>query len=112
MIREEVGLSLDTAENEVLGHGAKVVITKDMTTIIGDGSTQELVNKRVAQIKNLLEVQYSPSKCYVLSFSSGNHFSFLCRNVGRLCRQQNRTMKKRNLMRELQNSQVVLLSFR
>lgn len=59
VIREEVGLSLDTAENEVLGHGAKVVITKDMTTIIGDGSTQELVNKRVAQIKNLLEAAES-----------------------------------------------------
>lgn len=59
VIREEVGLSLDTAENEVLGHAAKVVLTKDMTTIIGDGSTQELVNKRVAQIKNLLEAAES-----------------------------------------------------
>lgn len=59
VIREEVGLSLDTAENEVLGHAAKVVLTKDMTTIIGDGSTQELVNKRVTQIKNLLEAAES-----------------------------------------------------
>lgn len=61
MIREEVGLSLDTAGKEVLGHAAKVVLTKDTTTIVGDGSTQELVNKRVSQIKNLLEVQFSPS---------------------------------------------------
>lgn len=56
MIREEIGLTLDKADKEVLGHAAKVVLTKDTTTIVGDGSTQEAVNKRVAQIKNLIEV--------------------------------------------------------
>ncbi|KAL8122946.1 ruBisCO large subunit-binding protein subunit beta, chloroplastic-like [Apium graveolens] len=55
VIREEVGLSLDTASKEVLGHAAKVVLTKDTTTIVGDGSTQESVNRRVAQIRNLAE---------------------------------------------------------
>ncbi|KAI8002311.1 hypothetical protein LOK49_LG08G00247 [Camellia lanceoleosa] len=55
VIREEVGLTLDQADKEVLGHAAKVVLTKDSTTIIGDGSTQEVVNKRVAQIRNLIE---------------------------------------------------------
>ncbi|KAL2555102.1 Chaperonin 60 subunit beta 1 [Forsythia ovata] len=55
VIREEVGLSLDTAGSEVLGLAAKVVLTKDTTTIVGDGSTQEAVNKRVAQIRNLVE---------------------------------------------------------
>lgn len=55
VIRDEVGLSLDKAEKEVLGHAAKVVLTKETTTIIGDGSTQEAVNKRVSQIKNLVE---------------------------------------------------------
>ncbi|XP_021804984.1 ruBisCO large subunit-binding protein subunit beta, chloroplastic-like, partial [Prunus avium] len=40
---------------EVLGHASKVVLTKDTSTIVGDGSTQEAVNKRVAQIKNLIE---------------------------------------------------------
>uniref|UniRef100_A0A5B6YNS3 Putative chaperonin 60 subunit beta 2 n=1 Tax=Davidia involucrata TaxID=16924 RepID=A0A5B6YNS3_DAVIN len=55
VIREEVGLSLDKAGNEVLGQAAKVVLTKDTTTIVGDGSTQEAVNKRVAQIRNLVE---------------------------------------------------------
>ncbi|KAG8494716.1 hypothetical protein CXB51_012279 [Gossypium anomalum] len=55
VIREEVGLSLDKAEKEVLGHAAKVVLTKETTTIVGDGSTQEAVNKRVSQIKNLVE---------------------------------------------------------
>lgn len=55
VIREEVGLSLDTADKEVLGHAAKVVLTKETTTIVGDGSTQESVNRRVAQIRNLAE---------------------------------------------------------
>ncbi|XP_057473250.1 ruBisCO large subunit-binding protein subunit beta, chloroplastic [Actinidia eriantha] len=55
VIRDEVGLSLEKAEKEVLGHAAKVVLTKDTTTLVSDGSTQESVNKRVAQIRNLLE---------------------------------------------------------
>lgn len=57
MIREEVGLTLDNVGKEVLGQAAKVVLTKDSSTIVGDGSTQEAVNKRVAQIKNLIEVK-------------------------------------------------------
>ncbi|KAJ7980594.1 ruBisCO large subunit-binding protein subunit beta, chloroplastic [Quillaja saponaria] len=56
VIREEVGLTLDKAGKEVLGHASKVVLTKDTTTVVGDGSTQEAVNKRVAQIRNLIEV--------------------------------------------------------
>lgn len=55
VIREEVGLTLENATSDVLGLAAKVVLTKDTTTIVGDGSTQELVNKRVAQIRNLVE---------------------------------------------------------
>jgi hypothetical protein len=56
VVREEVGLALDKVGSEVLGHASKVVLTKDTTTIVADGSTQEAVNKRVAQIKNLIEV--------------------------------------------------------
>ncbi|KAG2251533.1 hypothetical protein Bca52824_081669 [Brassica carinata] len=55
VIREEVGLSLDKAGKEVLGHAAKVVLTKETSTIVGDGSTQDAVQKRVTQIKNLIE---------------------------------------------------------
>ncbi|KAG5557025.1 hypothetical protein RHGRI_007317 [Rhododendron griersonianum] len=54
--RDELGLTLDKADKEVMGHGAKVVFTKDSTTIVGDGSTQDAVNQRVAQIKNFIEV--------------------------------------------------------
>ncbi|GAA0145688.1 hypothetical protein Leryth_005151 [Lithospermum erythrorhizon] len=55
VIREEVGLTLDSAGSDVLGHAAKVVLTKDRTTIVGDGSTEDAVNKRVEQIRNLVE---------------------------------------------------------
>ncbi|KAF9617972.1 hypothetical protein IFM89_039265 [Coptis chinensis] len=55
VIREEVGLTLDKAEKEVLGNAAKVVLSKETTTIVGDGSTQDAVNKRVSQIRNLIE---------------------------------------------------------
>ncbi|GAV83931.1 Cpn60_TCP1 domain-containing protein [Cephalotus follicularis] len=55
VIRDEVGLALDKVGKEVLGTASKVVLTKDTTTIVGDGSTQEAVNKRVAQIRNLIE---------------------------------------------------------
>ncbi|KAF5735685.1 putative rubisco subunit binding-protein beta subunit rubb [Tripterygium wilfordii] len=55
VIREEVGLALDKVGKEVLGNASKVVLTKDTTTIVGDGTTQEAVEKRVAQIRNLIE---------------------------------------------------------
>ena len=51
-----MGLSLDKADKDVLGLAAKVVLTKDATTIVGDGTTQEEVLKRVSQIRNLIEV--------------------------------------------------------
>ncbi|GJQ93087.1 RuBisCO large subunit-binding protein subunit beta, chloroplastic [Tanacetum coccineum] len=58
VIRDEVGLTLENAGSEVLGFAAKVVLTKDTTTIVGNGSTQELISKRVTQIKNQLEVHF------------------------------------------------------
>lgn len=56
VVRDEIGLSLESVGPEVLGHAAKVVVTKDSTTIVGDGSTQEAVNARVQQIRNQIEV--------------------------------------------------------
>ncbi|KAH7284159.1 hypothetical protein KP509_34G041900 [Ceratopteris richardii] len=55
VVRDEIGLSLDKVGSEVLGNAAKVVLSKDSTTIVGDGSTQEEVAKRVIQIRNLME---------------------------------------------------------
>lgn len=56
VVRDEIGLALDKVGTEVLGTAAKVVVTKDSTTIVGDGSTQDAVTKRVNQIRNLIEV--------------------------------------------------------
>lgn len=51
-----MGLTLEKAQKEVLGTTTKVVITKDSTLIVTDGSTQANVKKRVSQIENLVKV--------------------------------------------------------
>lgn len=56
VVRDEMGLTLEKAGKEVLGSAVKVVITKDSTLIVTDGSTQNAVNKRVAQIQSLVKV--------------------------------------------------------
>ena len=63
VIRDEVGLALDTVGNEVLGTAAKIVLTKDSTTIVSDGTTQEAVERRVNQIRSMLEVSLLVSVC-------------------------------------------------
>ncbi|XP_077237697.1 ruBisCO large subunit-binding protein subunit beta, chloroplastic-like isoform X2 [Tasmannia lanceolata] len=55
VVREDTGLTLDKVGKEVLGSASKVVITKDSTLIVTDGSTQHAVNERVAQIQSLVE---------------------------------------------------------
>eukprot|EP00271_Cylindrocystis_brebissonii_P009077 TRINITY_DN236_c0_g1_i1.p1 TRINITY_DN236_c0_g1~~TRINITY_DN236_c0_g1_i1.p1 ORF type:complete len:623 (+),score=181.86 TRINITY_DN236_c0_g1_i1:206-2074(+) len=55
VVRDEVGLALDKVGREVLGNVAKVELTKDSTTLVGDGSTQEAVNARVKQIRSQIE---------------------------------------------------------
>lgn len=56
VIRDEMGLTLEKAQKEMLGTTVKVVITKDSTLIVTDGSTQAAVKKRVSQIQNLVKV--------------------------------------------------------
>ncbi|XP_030480231.1 chaperonin 60 subunit beta 4, chloroplastic isoform X3 [Cannabis sativa] len=55
VIRDEMGFTLDKAGIEVLGTATKVVISKDSTLIVTDGSTRDAVNKRVTQIQRLVE---------------------------------------------------------
>lgn len=57
VIRDEIGLTLEKAGKEVLGCATKVLITKDSTLLVTDGSTCEAVEKRVSQIQGLVEVQ-------------------------------------------------------
>ena len=51
VISEEVGLSLETAELDLLGTARKVVVTKDETTIVEGGGDADQIAGRVAQIR-------------------------------------------------------------
>lgn len=55
MVKEELGVTLDKADESVLGLAAKVVVSKEACTIVGDGRTQADVDTRVKQIRNLAE---------------------------------------------------------
>ncbi|WP_371151495.1 chaperonin GroEL [Buchananella felis] len=55
VISETVGLKLDNADLEHLGTAAKVVVTKDETTIVGGGGDAEAIAARVAQIRAEIE---------------------------------------------------------
>ncbi|XP_058183606.1 chaperonin 60 subunit beta 4, chloroplastic isoform X2 [Rhododendron vialii] len=55
VIRDEMGFTLERAGKEVLGTATKVVITKDSTLIVTDGSTQPAVKQRVSQLQNLVK---------------------------------------------------------
>jgi hypothetical protein len=103
VIRDEVGLTLDKVGKEVLGHASKVVLTKDTTTIVGDGSTQEAVNKRVAQIRNLIEVYisrpHSLSDPLVHTQLVSARFILIILHLIKLvcsCRLQSKTMRRKN----------------
>jgi len=55
VISEEVGLKLENVTLDLLGTARKVVITKDDTTIIEGGGSEEDVKGRVAQIKREID---------------------------------------------------------
>ncbi|KAL8035293.1 hypothetical protein ABFX02_12G088300 [Erythranthe guttata] len=55
VIREEMGYTLENAHKDMLGSASKVVITKDSTLIVTDGSNDEAVKERVSQIQGLVE---------------------------------------------------------
>lgn len=81
VIRDEVGLSLDNVGKEVLGHASKVVLNKETATIVGDGSTQEAVVRRVAQIKKQVEVK-SICHIYVILLMFLKRFELDSNNIG------------------------------
>jgi chaperonin GroEL len=55
VISEEIGLKLETATVDLLGHARRLVVTKDATTIVDGGGTAGDVSGRVAQIKREIE---------------------------------------------------------
>lgn len=59
VIAESVGLELKNAGIEHLGSAAKVIITKDHTTIIDGTGNKTAIEKRVTQIRNQIEIETS-----------------------------------------------------
>ena len=55
VISEEIGLKLESATIDLLGHARRVIVTKDDTTIVEGGGSAEDVKGRVAQIKRAIE---------------------------------------------------------
>jgi len=55
VVKDELGITLDKADESVLGVAAKVEILKERTVIVGDGSTEAEVAARVRQIKTLVQ---------------------------------------------------------
>ncbi len=55
VVSEEIGLKLENAELDVLGHAAKVIATKENTTIVGGKGDKEAVENRIAQIRKQAE---------------------------------------------------------
>jgi len=55
VISEEVGLKLENTTLDLLGTARKVVITKDETTIVEGGGSDEDIKGRISQIKNEIE---------------------------------------------------------
>ena len=55
VVAEEVGLRLDQVGPEVLGSARRVVVTKDDSTIVDGGGTEQAVEERVALLRREIE---------------------------------------------------------
>nr|YP_010277188.1 60-kDa chaperonin [Thalassionema nitzschioides]UHY40711.1 60-kDa chaperonin [Thalassionema nitzschioides] len=65
VITEEAGLSLENIQLNLLGEARRIIVTKDNTTIIGNGSTLESIKIRCEQLRkqvNLAEISYEKEK--------------------------------------------------
>ena len=55
VISEEVGLKLENTTLDLLGHAKKIIITKDETTIVEGGGSEDDIKGRINQIKAEIE---------------------------------------------------------
>jgi chaperonin GroEL len=55
VVAEEVGLKLESATLDVMGHARRVVVTKDDTTIVEGAGSKDAVAARIAQMKHEIE---------------------------------------------------------
>ena len=54
LVKDELGVTLEKATEEVFGMAAKITVGKEACTIVAGDAHQDAINARVAQIKNLL----------------------------------------------------------
>ncbi|RIY23259.1 chaperonin GroEL, partial [Gardnerella vaginalis] len=55
VVSDDLGLKLDSIDASVFGHAAKVIVSKDETTIVSGAGSKEDVEARVAQIRAEIE---------------------------------------------------------
>lgn len=72
-----MGFTLEKANTDMLGSATKVVITKNSTLIVTDGSTQAAVEQRVQQLKRLVEVQKELNHLKIITFHTSSMSSKL-----------------------------------
>merc|ERR1711862_774222 len=54
-VAEEVGVTLDSVNVEMLGTADRIVVAKELTTIVLDGKQQEAIDARISQIRKEAE---------------------------------------------------------
>ena len=65
VITQDAGLNLENAQLNLLGQARRVIVTKDTTTIVGDGSEIEKIKMRVEQLRkqiSIVETGYEKEK--------------------------------------------------
>lgn len=65
-VAEELGITLDSVTIDMLGTADRVVIAKEVTTIVTDGKQQENIDARIAQLRReaeAAETDFDRDKC-------------------------------------------------
>jgi chaperonin GroEL len=65
-VAEELGITLDSITLDMLGTADRVVVAKEVTTIVTDGKQQESIDSRILQLQremDLAETDYDKDKC-------------------------------------------------
>lgn len=65
-IAEELGITLDSVTLDMLGTADRIVVAKEVTTIVTDGKQQEAIDARIAQLRReeeSAETDFDADKC-------------------------------------------------
>jgi chaperonin GroEL len=65
-VAEELGITLDSVTIDMLGTADRVVVAKEVTTIVTDGKQQEYIDARILQLQreaDAAETDYDKDKC-------------------------------------------------